>query len=131
MAPQASGKERLVPREWVEGVAGLAQHRPSSDVPGRRWRRFVEDCNAFLRSEQLASRAAELGWDAIALFGCRRNYPLAYLGKAGLLWHVNGGRIIELHRDWAVIDRPVNRSQGVSIGAMLRRSKSRCPGCWS
>jgi hypothetical protein len=26
---------------------------------------------------------------------------------------VNGGRIIELHRDWAVIDRPVNRSQGV------------------
>jgi hypothetical protein len=26
---------------------------------------------------------------------------------------VNGGRIIELHRDWAVIDRPVNRSQSI------------------
>jgi hypothetical protein len=47
----------------------------------------------------------------MALFGCRRNYPLSYLGEAGLLWHVNGGRIIELHRDWAVIDRLVNRSQ--------------------
>jgi hypothetical protein len=23
---------------------------------------------------------------------------------------VNGGRIVELHRDWAVIDHPVNRS---------------------
>jgi len=26
---------------------------------------------------------------------------------------VNGGRIVELHRDWAVIDRPVNRSQRI------------------
>jgi hypothetical protein len=33
-----------------------------------------------------------------------------YLGKAGLLWQVSGGKIIELHRTWAVIDDPVNRS---------------------
>jgi hypothetical protein len=26
---------------------------------------------------------------------------------------VNGGRIVELHRDWAVIDPPVSRSQRV------------------
>jgi hypothetical protein len=24
---------------------------------------------------------------------------------------VNGGRIVELHRDWAAIDRPFNRPQ--------------------
>jgi hypothetical protein len=36
-----------------------------------------------------------------------------YLGKAGLLWQVSGGKIIELHRDWAVIDRPVHRSQSI------------------
>jgi hypothetical protein len=47
------------------------------------------------------------------LFGCKPRYPLSYLGEAGLLWHVNGGKIIELHRTWAVIDDPVNRSQGV------------------
>jgi hypothetical protein len=41
------------------------------------------------------------------------NGPLQLLGQAGLLWHVNGGRIIELHRDWAMIDRPVNRSQSI------------------
>ena len=33
-----------------------------------------------------------------------------YLGKVGLLWQVSGGKIIELHRTWAVIDDPVNRS---------------------
>jgi len=104
--------ERLIPREWVEGVARLEQHRPPADVPRHRWRQFVEDCHAFLRSEQLATRAAQLGWDALGLFGCCRN-PLMYLGKAGLLWQVSGGKIIELHRDWAVIDRPVHRSQSI------------------
>src|SRR5262245_34198255 len=73
----------------------------------------VEDCRAFLRSEALAHRAAQLGWDALALFGCCRN-PLIYLGTAGLLWQVSGGKIIELHPDWAVIDRPVNRPKTFS-----------------
>ena len=31
--------------------------------------------------------------------------PLDYLGSAGLLWAINGGRLLELHRDWAVIDQ--------------------------
>ena len=113
VGPQPTGKERLVPCEWVQGVARLEQLRPPGDVPRHRWTQFVRDCDAFLKSEQLAKRAAGLGWDAMALFGCRRNYPLSYLGQAGLLWHVDGGRIIELHRDWAVIDRPVNRSQRI------------------
>jgi hypothetical protein len=108
----ATGNERPVPREWVEGVTRLEQNRPPPDVPRHRWRQFVEDCHAFLRSEQLATRAAQLGWDALGLFGCCRN-PLMYLGKAGLLWQVSGGKIIELHRDWAVIDRPVHRSQSI------------------
>src|SRR5262249_10923635 len=87
--------------------------RIAADVPRHRWHQFVQDCHAFMASEQVASRAAQLGWDAIALFGCQPNYPLMYLGKAGLLWQVSGGRIIELHRDCAVIDRSVNRSQRI------------------
>ena len=63
----------------------------------------------FLTSPE-AERAAQLGWRTIELFGCKPIYPLSYLGEAGLLWHVNGGRIVELHRHWAVIDRPLNRS---------------------
>jgi hypothetical protein len=110
---ERSAPEPAIPREWVEGVARLEQDRPPPGVPRHLWRQLVKDCQAFLRSEALVHRAARLGWDAAALFGCRRNYPLSYLGEAGLLWHVHGGRIVELHRDWAVVDRPVNRSQRI------------------
>jgi len=113
IGPRLLRYERPVPREWVEGVARLEQNRPLADIPRHRWRQFVEDCFAFLRSEELAERAARLGWDAVALFGCRHNYPLAYLGNAGLLWQVDGGRVVEVHRGWAVIERPVSRSQRI------------------
>jgi hypothetical protein len=70
------------------------------------------DCQSFLNSsENWAERAAELGWDARALFSCHRNYPLMHLGSAGLLWAINGGKLLELHRDWAVIELPVNRQR--------------------
>jgi hypothetical protein len=64
-------------------------------------------------SSSWAERASALGWDAVSLFGCRRNHPLSYLGSAGLLWVLNGCSLIELHRDWAVIDLPVNKSQRI------------------
>jgi hypothetical protein len=126
IGPQRNRKERSIPREWVEGVARLEQHRPPADVPRHRWRQIVDDCNGFLNSPQ-AERAAQLGWDATALFGCRPNHPLSYLGDAGLLWHVNGGRIIELHRDWAVIDRPVNTSQSVFYRRDVKQEKITLP----
>jgi hypothetical protein len=106
-------EERPIPREWVEGVARLEQYQPPSDIPRYRWRQFAEDCCAFMACEQLSNRAAELGWSAAALFGCQRSHPLSYLGNAGLLWHVDGGKVIELHRTWAVIDRPANRAPRV------------------
>ena len=49
----------------------------------------------------------------MALFGCAPNRPLDYFGSAGLLWAINGGRLAELHRDWAVIDVPLHRSQRI------------------
>ena len=39
--------------------------------------------------------------------------PMSNLGSAGLLWAINGGKLVELHRDWAVIELPVNRSQRI------------------
>jgi hypothetical protein len=111
---QPARKERRVPADWIEGVARLQYQRPLTDVPRHRWRQFVDDCNNFLNSpENWAEHAARLGWSARALFGCRRNYPLMHLGSAGLMWAINGGKLVELHRDWAVIDRPANRSQRV------------------
>ena len=104
--------ERRIPADWVNGVGCLDHHRPIADVPRHRWRQFVDDCTNFV-SSSWAERASALGWDAVSLFGCRRNHPLSYLGSAGLLWVLNGCRLIELHRDWAVIDLPVNKSQRI------------------
>jgi hypothetical protein len=94
-----------IPSDWLQGVACLDPDRPPDDVPRHRWRQFVGDCKNFLSSsENWANRAAGLGWDAMALFGCAPKRPLDYLGSAGLVWAINGGRLLELHRDWAVID---------------------------
>ena len=97
---------------WVEGVASLDDRDPPSDVPRHRWRQFVDDCKHFVASDW-AGRAAQLGWNAMSLFGCAPKRPLDYSGSAGLLWALNGGSLVQLHRDWAVIDVPVNRSERV------------------
>jgi hypothetical protein len=70
-------------------------------IPQHRWRQFVHDCTNFLSSTQ-AERAAQLGWDAWALFGCCRDRPGG--AGTGLLWALNGGRLVEIHRDWALIE---------------------------
>jgi hypothetical protein len=84
-----------IPIDWVQGVACLDPERPPDDVPRHRWRQFVADCKNFLSSsENWANRAAGLGWDAMALFGCAPKRPLDYLGIAGLLWAINAGRLL-------------------------------------
>ncbi len=103
-----------IPSSWVEGIARLDYRRPPIEVPLHSWRQFVDDCNKFLSSSaNCAERAAKLGWDALALFGCRRIRPLDHLGSAGLLWTVKGDRVIKLDRDWAVIDREAGGAQRV------------------
>ena len=72
---------------------GVVQVLPLTDIPPHRWRQFLSDCNNFLTGgENWAGRAAELGWNAASLFGCRRARPLAHPGGAGLLWAIQGGR---------------------------------------
>jgi hypothetical protein len=103
-----------VPLDWIEGVAALDYHCPTTDISPHRWRLFLDDCYRFMSpSENWAERAAALGWDDRALFGCRRNRPLDHLGSAGLLWGINGGKLLELRRDWAVIELAANRSRRV------------------
>jgi hypothetical protein len=68
--PEAAPARRI-PVYWFEGLARLDPDRPPADVPRHRWRQFVDDCRTFLNSaEDWAERAARLGWDAMALFGC-------------------------------------------------------------
>jgi hypothetical protein len=100
-----------VPRSWLEGVARL-DRRAHRDVVLHRWRQFVADCHRFIVSDEgWARRAADLGWDGVALFGCSPINPLGYLGIAGLLWNVGGGRIIRLRPDGADIQTADGQSR--------------------
>jgi hypothetical protein len=127
--PLAQLEDRRTPQqEWGTGIARLAYDRAPSDVPLTRWRQFCEDCYAFISPpENWAERAAMLGWDALALFGCYRTRPLDHLGSAGLLWAVNGGKLVELHRDWAVIGRAEDRSRRVHHRRTTNAANVRLP----
>jgi hypothetical protein len=102
-----------IPSHWVLGIARLESHKVPKGVPAHRWRQFINDCHTFLcAKENWAERAAVLGWNDLQLFGCCPR-PLERLGSAGLLWAINGGRLVELHRDWAAIERASDRSRHV------------------
>jgi hypothetical protein len=76
-AEAAQERRGPIPIDWVQGVACLHPDRPPNDLPRHRWRQFRDDCKNFLSSsEHWAGRAAQLGWDAMALFGCAPKRPL-------------------------------------------------------
>jgi hypothetical protein len=111
--PQSPGRnagvvsELPVVQSWREGIASLNRKRPAAGIPPQRWRQFIDDSSRFLDPGQSwAEQALRRGWDTEGLFGCHPTQPLAYLTSAGLMWAVGGGRLIELHRGWAVIEYP-------------------------
>jgi hypothetical protein len=117
-----------IPSSWIDGVARLSQRRPPTDIPPHRWRQFLTDCTKFLASPgEWAERAAALGWDAVALFGCCRHRPLVHRGSAGLFWAINGGRLVELHRDWAVFELAENGSRRIFERRRLDAENVRLP----
>jgi len=122
-----SGPSNSAASFWARLIDRLDQCRPPVGIPPYRWAGFIADCYAFMNlPEDWASRAARLGWSAEDLFGFRGVQPLAHLGSAGLLWLVNGGLIIELHREWALVQTPgdgsrriVNRRRADARGIVL------------
>ena len=92
-----------IPRAWAEGYAQLNAERPPGDVPLGRWQRFVDDVGAFLDSPFCAVAVA-LGWGPLDLFGCDRDRPFARIDQAGLLWLLNGERLVALSENTATIE---------------------------
>jgi hypothetical protein len=91
-----------IPLQWVQG-AGRLQHLPAhAGVPAHRWRVFLNDVDHFLR--HWAARAADLSWDAASVFACHPGRPMEYLQGAGLVWRLCGGKITDMHADWAMIE---------------------------
>jgi hypothetical protein len=98
------------PRAWAEGLARLDPSKPPGDVPLRRWLHFIDDCGRFLDGGWV-SRAAELGWGPLDLFGCDRERPFGRIEHAGLLWLLKGRKLIALAADMAVIETPTGGRQ--------------------
>jgi hypothetical protein len=110
----AASESHSIVQEWIVGVQRLDYVRCPAAVPPIRWHLFLGDCHCFLStSENWAERAAALGWNALALFGCHPTRPLEHLRSAGLLWVLNGGKLVELHRNWAVIERAEDGSRRI------------------
>jgi hypothetical protein len=89
------------PRAWAEALARLDPAKSPIDVPPDRWFGFIDDCGRFL-DQGWASTAAALGWGPLDLFGCDRERPFVHDHK-GLLWLLDGGSILQMHRDRATI----------------------------
>src|SRR5258705_2802817 len=69
----------------------LAAH---AGVPQHRWGVFLNDFDQFIHGRGgWAERAADLGWDTLALFGCHPTRPLDHLNGAGLLWRMSGATL--------------------------------------
>ena len=107
----------------TEGLARLDPAGPPCNVPVRRWVQFIDDCRHFL-DDGWASRAAALGWGPLDLFGCDRERPFARVDHLGLLWLLNGGTVVELHRDRAIIEnehdvRQCYRRRPVEVGRVV------------
>jgi hypothetical protein len=91
-----------VPGAWAEGFARFNPDRLPSDVPMKRWQRFVDDVGQFLDGSFCATAMA-LGWGPHDLFGCDRDRPFARIDRLGLLWLLDGGRLMALTANTATI----------------------------
>lgn len=112
-----------IPRAWAEEFARLHPDRPPGDVPLRRWQRFVDDVGLFLDSPFCAVAAA-LGWGPHDLFGCDRDRPFARIDQAGLLWLLNGAKLVALSENTATVETPICarqtwRRKAAAVGQVL------------
>ena len=93
------------PAGLVRGVERLHRLPAHAGVPQHRWGVFLNDFDQFIHGRGgWAERAADLGWDTLALFGCHPTRPLDHLNGAGLLWRISGGKITAMQSDWATIE---------------------------
>ena len=99
-----------VPREWAEGFARLDCSHPPADVPSRRWHQFIDDCGLFL-DNGWAAKAAALGWGPRELFGADGRAPFGRVDRAGLLWLLNGNRLVALTANTAIIETATGARQ--------------------
>ena len=91
------------PRPWAEAFARLDPTMVPPNVSQERWTQFIDDCGRFL-DQGWATHAHGLGWGPLDLFGCDRERTPADDDHAGLLWRVEGGKLIIMSAYAAIIE---------------------------
>ena len=81
----------------------LDPDHPPGDVPRARWAQFLEDARE-LHASGFGEQARALGWTEADLFGCDDTRPFARIDRMGLVWLLNGDRIVALTAEAAVIE---------------------------
>ena len=71
-------------------------------MPPQRWLHFIDDCGRFLDDGWALVRSSWGGGHSTC-FGCDRFKPFAYINRAGLLWLLNGRKLLALSADAAAI----------------------------
>jgi hypothetical protein len=105
----------------LAALAQLNPAKPPGDVSRRRWAQFVDDCGLFLNSDWV-HRAMALGWTSLDLFGCNRERPMARIDHQGLLWLLNGNKLVALAAETAVIEMPTGSRQTYRRAAVWDRT---------
>ena len=95
-------RDAPIMREWAENCSRLNLDSPPDDVPLRRWHQLISDIDEFVGGGW-AEKAARLGWTLGDLIGADPERPFARLDKAGLLWLLNGNRLVAICENTATI----------------------------
>jgi hypothetical protein len=96
---------------------------PLGDTPPKRWAQLIEDVATFI-ADGWAEKAHALSWTAFDLIGCDRDRPFARIDQQGLLWTLNGRKLVALTAETATIAscsgaRLTYRRKPGRIGRML------------
>jgi hypothetical protein len=103
MEASAATPTSNVPLGWIHGLFRLDPNSSPGDVPKRYWQQFIIDARRLVKYGTVV-QAAALGWTTLDLFGCDRTKPFARIDQAGLLWLLNGDRLIALTENTATIE---------------------------
>lgn len=90
-----------VPRKWAEGLAKLCAMPPPEGLSPHRWEELQDDAGKFL--DEWGGRAAQLGWDALSVFGVEPSVTSTRLSRTGLVWLLRRGTVVAISDESATI----------------------------
>ena len=114
----------IVLSEWRRRLNTLDPSRPPASFPVPWWRGLIRDTELFLA--MWGRQATYLGWTTLDLFGVHPKAPAARYSCMGLLLLIQGGRIVALTADSAIIER----QSGARLTYRRRPPEPECVAVW-